>query len=357
MDWGQAVVKVGGTATVVHLFVLRLRASGVTFAWAAPTEKLEAFLEGHVRGFAWLGGVPVECVYDNLKTAVVKILTGPEREEQVVFSSLRAHYLFDSQFCNPASGHEKGSVENGVGYVRRNALVPVPEVADLDELNAHLLQWCEADRQRRRAKWVPEAAALRPLPARPFRPAVTRLVRVNSLSLVNFERNRYSVPGSLVGQQLRLDAHTDRVELWHRQQLVATHRRYYSRGETVLELEHYLLALAKKPRAVNHAAVVRRLPAVYEEARQLLCHRHPQGYRDFAKILMLHLEFPADKIRAALRQALDRGILGSLAVRQLLVGTDMPVQEAAQVPDRLRDIQVAAADLSRYDALLGRGIS
>jgi len=90
IDWGQAAVVIDGNPVIAHLFCLRMRASGVPFAWAAPTEKLEAFLEGHCRGFAWLGGVPAECLYDNPKTAVVRILAGPERQEHIQFSSLRA---------------------------------------------------------------------------------------------------------------------------------------------------------------------------------------------------------------------------------------------------------------------------
>jgi transposase len=126
VDWGQAQVAIAGVPVVAHLFCLRMRASGVPFAWAAPAEKLEAFLEGHRRAFEWLGGVPAECVYDNLKTAVVRILAGPERQEHTVFASLRAHYLFDSLFCRPGEGHEKGAVENLVGYVRRTPWCPCP---------------------------------------------------------------------------------------------------------------------------------------------------------------------------------------------------------------------------------------
>ena len=110
VDWGEAVVVLGGRRTVAHLFVLRLRASGVTFAWASPTERLEALLEGHCRAFAWLGGVPHACVFDNPKTAITKILAGPEREEHVLFASLRAHYLFDSLFCGRGQAHEKWAV-------------------------------------------------------------------------------------------------------------------------------------------------------------------------------------------------------------------------------------------------------
>lgn len=354
VDWGQATVILGGLPTVIHLFILRLRRSGVVFAWAFPTEKMEAFLEGHARAFSWLQGVPAQLVYDNLKTAVVRILAGPERQEHQHFSSLRAHYLFDSLFCNPASGNEKGSVENGVGYVRRNALVPMREFADWQALNSHLLRWCEKERERRSDAWVQERAALRPLPAHPFRPAITRFVPVNRLSLVHFDRNRYSVPSRCVGKTLRLDAYADRVEVWDGEKRVATHARYHGRGETVMVLEHYLPVLAQKPRATVHAAVVRELPPVYQAAREQLL-RHPQGYRDFTRILLLHQEFAADQVAAALREALDRQVLGPDSVRQILLNrAASPQPPRTAVPPLLAQTRVAVADPSRYDLLLGR---
>ena len=214
VDWGQAQVEIAGTPVTVHLFCLRMRASGAPFAWAAPTEKLEAFLEGHRRAFEWLGGVPAECVYDNLKTAVLRILAGPERAEHTVFASLRAHYLFDSLFCRPGEGHEKGAVENLVGYVRRNALVPVPDFPSWEALNAHLLTWCERECHRQSERWQQERSALRALPEQPFSCALTRLVPVSSMSLVRVDCNRYSVPCRYVGRTLRLALSTQRVELW-----------------------------------------------------------------------------------------------------------------------------------------------
>lgn len=172
VDWGEARARSGGQEVRAHIFNLCLRASGVRFIWAAPTEKLEAFLEGHCRAFAWLGGVPRECLYDNLKTAVVKILAGSHRQEHAYFSSLRAHYLFDSRFCRPGEAHEKGAAENAVGYSRRNALVPLPDMPDFQTLNQYLLQWCERERSRQADKWAQERLALRALPAVDFQPCV-----------------------------------------------------------------------------------------------------------------------------------------------------------------------------------------
>jgi transposase len=353
VDWGQAEVSIAGTPVVVHLFCLRLRASGAPFAWAAPTERLEAFLEGHRRAFEWMGGVPAECVYDNLKTAVVRILAGPAREEHTVFASLRAHYLFDSLFCRPGEGHEKGAVENLVGYVRRNALVPVPDFPSWDALNAHLLVWSEQECQRLGERWQEERAALRSLPPQPFACALTRLVSVSTTSLVRVDRNRYSVPCRYVGRTLRLALSTERVVVWEGETCVAEHVRCYARGETILSLEHYLPALARKPHAAMHAAVVAQMPPIYAAVRDRLCQRRRDGYRDFAAILLLHQEFAAEVVQAALQDAWERDCLEPSAVRQLLLNRTAPPPFAPLVlPTRLAEARVAPPDLGRYDQLM-----
>jgi len=353
VDWGQAVVGIAGLQVVAHLFCLRMRASGVPFAWAAPTEKLEAFLEGHRQAFEWLGGVPRECLYDNPKTAVVRILAGPERQEHAIFSSLRAHYLFDSYFCRPAQAHEKGAVENLVGYVRRNALVPVPEFPSWEALNEHLLGWCEREQVRLKDRWVQEQAFLRSLPDQPFRCALTQLLPVSRLSLVSFDRNRYSVPCRYVGRTLLLMAFTDHIEVWDRQDRVAVHQRCYQRGQLILELEHYLPALARKPRAATHAAVVNQLPAIYARVREQLCHSHPEGYREFAAILLLHQEFAAPAVALALEEAHERGRLQAAAVRQLLLNQMAPAYPTpVPVPASLAAMRVALPDLAQYNSLV-----
>lgn len=170
---------------------------------------------------------------------MVRILQGPEREEYVLFASLRTHYLFESRFCRPGQAHEKGGAENLVGYVRRSALVPVPDVPDWEGLNAHLLGWCDHHLQPRRQSWEVEQAALRALPAHPFRCSITRMVKVNALSLAHFDRNRYSVPTACIGRTLQLEAFADRLELWSRERLVATHPRSYGRGETLLRTRSF----------------------------------------------------------------------------------------------------------------------
>src|SRR5438876_1074278 len=125
-DWGEGEVVMAGERISVQLFTIRLCYSRRLFMMAFPSQKLEAFLEGHVAAFGYFEGVPQRISYDNLKTAVKDILGGQARQEQAGFLAFRSHYLFESHFCTPGQGHEKGGVEHGVGYGRRNFLVRLP---------------------------------------------------------------------------------------------------------------------------------------------------------------------------------------------------------------------------------------
>lgn len=355
VDWGRAKVIMCGRLTEVCLFCLRLKASKVPFVWAFHTEKLEAFLEGHRLAFEWLGGIPAELVYDNPKTAVVKILAGPKREEHLVFFSLRAHYLFDSIFCRPGEPHEKGTIENLVGYVRRNALVPMPDVPDIDYLNREiLLKWCQKELKQHREEWEKEKEALRPLPAYPYRCCVTRMVKANSYSLVTYDRVRYSVPCRYVKENLRLEVFAERIEVWYKNRLAACHRRSYRAKDTILKLEHYLDALERKPRAVMHAAVVRRLPDVYARAKERLMHNNPEGYRELCRILLLNRQYSQQQVAAALNEALALGSVNEATVKQLIVNrTSSQVPPTVEVPAALAQYKLAPMETDRYDVLLG----
>ena len=351
VDWGQAHVRIAGEDTVAHLFCMRLKASQVSFSRAFRTEKLEGFLEGHVQAFEWFGGVPRECLYDNPKTAVVKILAGPEREEHLVFSSLRAHYLFNSVFCAPAKGNEKGSVENLVGYVRRNALVPVPDFDSWEELNRHLQAWSEGERKRAGEGWEKDRETLMPVPAIPFSACTKSMAVVSRYSLVTVDRCRYSVPCHLVGRTLLVGLFHDRVRVWDKEQEVADHRRAYEKGETVLEISHYLEAFAQKPRAVTDAAVVRRLPEPYQKARALLLGARPDGYRDFARILLLHREFSSHEVAAALASALEMGIPKPEVVRQIILNRAQTSVPVIPLSPRLAGYSLPSAKPELYDSL------
>lgn len=354
LDWGEAVVRIAGEEKKVHLFCLRMRASQVPFAKAFPTEKLEAFLAGHTAAFEWLGGVPAHCVFDNPKTAVTKILAGPWREEHQTFSSLKAHYLFDADFCNPAKGNEKGAVENLVGYVRRNALVPVRDYPSFEVLNAHLLNWSEKERRRLQEGWLKEREALLPLPERPYPCCITRLAVVSKTALITFDRNRYSVPSKWVSRTVQVVATWNRVKVVAGEEVVAEHERRYGRGETVVVLEHYLPVLARKPRASMNALAVRRLGGVWEKTRTHLC-AQKDGYREFTRILMLNQEYRPEEVTSALEAAFDMGRVAESVVRQLVLNARHEPARPVAVPAALSELTFRAPDLSVYDLLAARG--
>jgi transposase len=350
-DFGKAQVLVGGRLREASFFSMRAKASGVPFCVCYPTERLEAFLAGHVAAFEFFGGVFSAVWYDNPKTAVTKILAHHEREEQVDFSRLRAHYLFGSAFCNPAEAHEKGSVENLVGYVRRNALVPHDRpFASFAELNAHLLAWSEKERERRRAAWEEEVLELAPLPERPFRASLSRPVTVSKLSLASVDRNRYSLPVGHGGETLRAELYVDRVEFYAKDALLARHERAYGRGETVLELAHYLAAFERKPRAASACAALHQADPVFLRARDVFL-GEPAGYRTFAEILLLGRVFDLKVLATALRKALESGVPSAEMVRQLCLNASHEVPAPLELPERL-ELRLSAPDLARYDALL-----
>ena len=201
-DFGEAQVKLRGKQIKVALFVMTLPHCDAFFCQAFPKECTEAFQEGHKRAFEFFQGVPQRISYDNSKIAVSKIVGGRGREATAEFLRLESHYLFAHHFCRVRRPNEKGHVENLVGYVRRNYLVPVPEVDGLEQLNADLAESCRKDLDRTlRGKTGSKAEllgeerrSLSPLPNHEFEARRIETAKANSLSLVRFDGNDYCVP-------------------------------------------------------------------------------------------------------------------------------------------------------------------
>lgn len=365
-DFGEAVVILAGVQVVVQFFCLRLCHSGMPFVMAFPHQRQEAFFEGIRRAFEALGGAPVRVIFDNLKQAVQKILEGKNRVEQEAFRCLRTHYLFESSFCNPASGNEKGSVENLVGFVKRNFFTPLPEIASYEELNQILWQRCQeyAKRTRRGQSqavaelWAQErTTALRSLPPVPFDCSRTVKVGATRTSLVPFETNHYSVPVRFAGtKNLTLRAYVDRVEVYAGLTCIARHGRSYERERDVLELDHYLELLERKPGALRNAKPLRaaKLPPIYHQYWGELRLHHPKGDREFVRILMLHREFPPAQVEAALTEASRLRAFHHEAVQQILLKQAAPAAPLDRDKySRLPDVAVEKPLLTRYNQLTG----
>ena len=265
VDWGEALCIMDGKKCTVKLFYMKLCCSKRLFMMAFPAEKQEAFFEGHRAAFRYFGGVPQRITYDNLKTAVFKVFRGRRRDEQRAFVHFRSHYLFESRFCTPGQGHEKGIVEAGVGFGRRNFMVPIPNVATFEALNAHLLTACRRDDARRvkgQSQTIGEAfkaerTFLRLLPDRDYDCARVRPVVLNPFSQVVFETNRYSVPVEKRQRNLVLKAYPFHIEILGQDAVLARHERSYEREQDILDPLHYLSLLEERPGAFEHAKPIR----------------------------------------------------------------------------------------------------
>ncbi len=234
-DFGQAKVMIGGVERKAHYFVLDLPHSDGCFVKAYPAETTEAFCDGHVSAFTFLGGVPQSILYDNTRLAVAKILGDGRRKRTRVFSELVSHYLFEDRFGRPGKGNDKGKVEGLVGYARRNFLVPIPSYRNFDELNAHLREKC-LERMERRLRGHGESIgermkrdidALLPLPNVPYEACDKRATRVSSLSLVRYRTNDYSVPVAYGHREVLVRGYVDRVVISCGAEVIARHNRSY----------------------------------------------------------------------------------------------------------------------------------
>jgi len=368
-DYGHATVVVAGEKVQAAFFVLTLPHSGARFAAAYPRECTETFHAGHVAAFAFFGGVPARISYDNSRIAVVK-RTGPhERELTAPFCRLQSHFLFAAHFCRVRQAQEKGHVENGVGYVRRNFLVPVPQAATWQDLNARLAEDCVRDQQRTLAgRSEPVAAllpadqaALLPLPVEPFEPRRLEVVTINSLSLGRFDTNDYSVPTRYAYQTLTAVGTPDAVRFLHRGQVVAEHRRCWERRQTLFDPLHYLALLQRQPGAFDHAAPLAgwQLPACFATLRARLEEADPAGgTRAYIRVLRLLEAHDLARLTAAVERALRLGLADADAVRLVL---DRQAEQPAERFDlagrpTLSSVRVPRPDLRAYGHLRGKEV-
>jgi len=356
-----------------YVLVMRACHSGMEFHVAFGQQSQQAFLEGLGLGFEYFGGVFARVRFDNLRSAVKKVLRGRTRQETDRFVALRSHYLFESEFCRVGlvGAHEKGGVEGAAGRFRRNHLVPVPQVGSLSEFNALLLSGCAEDAQRvisgreQRVleQWLEEKPHLRPLPQEPFPTAQVLTARVDEKSRVHAGSNCYSVPTFLVGRSVEVQLFSRSVRIVHAGGLVAEHERLVGRHGESLRLDHYLELLHLKPAALSQSVPLHQAraagawPAAYDRLWEQLKLRHGDaaGTRQMIDVLILHRKAEGAEVHAAVAHALVLGCCDAEAVELLL-------RQRRSAPGGLQPLEPLgqldlyggppSSDLSAYDALL-----
>jgi transposase len=382
VDWGEAVAIIGSRRVIVQFFLMRLCYSRRAFAMAFPSQAQECFLFGHLQAFKHFGGIPHRISYDNLGTAV-KIVLDPtskrkrSRREIRGFVSFRSHYLFESHFCTPGleGAHEKGGVESGIGYTRRQFMVPIPEATSFEDLNRQLLERCQKEDSRRVARetqtigeaWEQERKHFLPLPPSDYECCDMTTVRLTPYSQATYDTNRYSVPANRACREVTLKAYPFQVEIWDRTELLASHARCYGREQDIFDPQHYLPLLESRPGAFDYAKPIKRWRVGWPPSYDLMLRRlretwpDGRGIQEFIRILRLHQEYPTQFLEQAIEQALTYGCVhldGVLyCLRQLSEAVDHPLVENAESLDLSSRPKTSArssqsVDLSRYEQLL-----
>lgn len=355
IDWYEAMVLLGGVETKVYFFCMRSMFSGGGFHRAYARMNQGSFLEAHEKAFEYFGGVFATLRYDNLKTAVKKILQGHRREETTRFIAFRSHWRFSAEFCNVAEAHEKGGVEGEGGYFRRNHLVPIPAVATLSDLNQFLEDACRKDENRVIGTRTQSVGSLLPLDRERLLPMPMERFDlservdplVDGFGCVPVKTNRYSTP-------LRPGAKPDvrigpaLIEIWFQGRKVAEHERSFGRQEHRLNLEHYLDVLEQKPGAFPGSLTLAQCrkegkwPESYDQFWNTLQDRHgaSQGTKLMIEFLRLGVKVGQARLRQALEEALATGCKDVAAIQHFLNGSPSGMEA---IP--LNNL----GELSRYD--------
>ena len=370
VDFGYALVKVSGELRKVGFFVMVLPYSDAFFVMAFERECTESYWAGHAEALEYFGGVPHRISYDNSKVMVSKIVGPRERKLTDGFLKLQSHYLFREHFCRVGRANEKGVVEGVVKFARLNFFVPVPRVRDLAELNRKLVERCREDLKRRlrgkggtKAEMLKEdQAAFLALPAGAFDACRKEPTGANSLSLVRFDDNDYSVPVSYAHHEILVKGYVDRVVLCYRDKEVAEHRRSWGKEGTFFDYRHYLPLLERKPGSLDYARPLMGLdlPECLDTLRRRLQgeeKKEGEGVREFIRVLRLLEDYPMAKLQEAVEKALLIHAHSRDAVLQFLV----PRFSWRNTPffldgcKHLRLVQVSKPDLSAYRNLLSKG--
>jgi transposase len=329
-DFGEALAVIDGVERKIHFLVVDLPHSDAIFVKAYPRETSEAFCDGHVAAFAFFGGVPQSILYDNTKLAVARILGNGTRQRTQMFSALQSHYLFKDRFGRPAKGNDKGKVEGMVGFARRNFMVPIPRFNSFAALNEHLAAQCAArqgavlrgQKQTIAERFEKDRAALAALPSHPYQACDTQATRANSLSMVRYRGNDYSVPVAYAHHDVVVRGFVEMVVICNGLDEIARHRRSYEQEDMIFDPMHYLALLEKKVGAFDQAAPLQNwnLPDAFATLHRLIEMRMgKKGKREYIQVLRLMETFELEVVHGAIRDALRLGAIGYDAVKHLVL--------------------------------------
>jgi transposase len=361
-DWSHEIVLLSGVTVTVKVAHVRLCHSRMLFVRAYPRETQEMVFDAHDRAFAFFKGACARGIYDNMKTAVETVFIGKDRLYNRRFLQMCGHYLVDPVACTPASGWEKGQVENQVGLVRERFFTPRLRFKSYEELNGWLLDQSVTYTKAHRHPELTERTVWEVFEAE--RPKLVRYAgrfdgfhalpaSVSKTCLVRFDNNKYSVKASAVGRPVEIHAYADRIVIRQDGQIVAEHRRSTGRGETIYDPWHYVPVLVRKPGALRNGAPFKDwvLPGAMERVRRKLAGAD-DGNRQMVDILATVLTDGLPAVDAACAAALADGVHSADVILNILARRRDPGPPITILtPDALRLRHAPIADCARYDRL------
>lgn len=362
-DWIQEVVEIGGIEQAIKAAHFRLAYSRKMFVVAYFREAQEMVMDAHDKAFAFYGGVTLQMIYDNPKTIVDTVLTGKERKFNRRFMALANHYLFEPVTCTPASGWEKGQIENQVGNVREWLFTPRVKFETLDDLNRWLEKRCHELSARQHPDFPSQTIAecfqqeqplLRQI-TMPFAGYIEHLLKVSRICLVRVDRNQYSVPAQWSGQVVSVRVAADHLDIVAEGKMIATHQRSFLRDQLICNPWHYLSVLEKKPGAIRHGAPFQdwELPEPIRRVREKL-QQQDKNERAFVDLLLLTREAGLDALETACELVLESGVVNANVLQNAVRRLIEPIRpKMLNTSDSLQLITEPQADCQRYDRLLG----
>ncbi|MBW1792100.1 MAG: IS21 family transposase [Deltaproteobacteria bacterium] len=361
-DWSHESVILSGIAQTVKVAHFRLSHSRMFLVIAYPRESQEMLFDAHNRAFTFYGGACKRGIYDNLKTAVDRVLRGKERKFNNRFLQMCSHYLVEPVACTPGSGWEKGQVEKQVKNIREWLFTPRPRFQNFEELNFWLADQCTKICQKRqhpedkgRTIWEvfqEEKSSMIPS-ITPFQGYIDTESRVSSTCLIRYDRNHYSVDSKLAGNTATVRASADRIKVISNGEIVADHPRQFGRDKVIYDPWHYLNVLKRKPGALRNGSPFQgwELPISLSRVRSYLSNR-PGGNKEFVDILCAAARHGLELAEKACSKALAGGtIRGEIILNIIARELDPYPVDLAIVPISLVLTIEPIADCSRYDSL------
>jgi transposase len=364
VDWGQyGTVKVGSTERRLSFFVMVLCYSRMMYLEFTVAEKMEHFLQCHRNAFEFFGAVPKAIMVDNLKCAVLRRLVGQAPVFNPRYLELAGHYGFEIRACGVGKGNEKGRVENGVGYVKKNFLAGL-DIPDFRSVNPAADTWRDQIANVRphgtthkppQELFTVEKPAMGALPVMPYDTSVTRTVRANNRFRVALDSNHYSVPSHYAGAQLTMKLYADRLCLYRENNLIAQHARSYDRNKDFEHPDHPRELVLQRKKASDQRLFLRfialspKAESYYQELlRRRMNHRH-----HIRQIVALSEIYGVEKVALAIDDAFTYQAFSCEYIANILEQRSriLPEPGALHVTRRqdLLELEIPEPNLSIYD--------